>query len=383
MRIGHVQLRQFRNHTATAIRFGAAANVLVGENGQGKTNVLEALSYLCLTKSFYASSDSVAVQQRQTFFDVSGEMVSDGGTGHQVRVLYDDASAVKRFLINGKDVGTFSSVVGQFPIVILSPENSSITFGTPADRRKFVDLVISQSSAAYLEDMLEYRRILRQRNRLLTEGARSGVTPAMEEALGPWTEALVATGARIFERRRRFFEEFAPYIGRAYASIAGGTEVPAVLYAPQVSFDAGASVEEISRAFQAALKRRAQEEWRAGTTLSGPHRDEAVFSLNELHLRSYASQGQHKTFLVALKIAEFSYLRERVREIPILLLDDVFSELDDERSRRLIDMLGTMGQIFITTTSDRAFHERIPWDAEHRRFVIRAGEVVGEHEVAA
>ena len=169
MKISNAHLRSFRNHNETAFDFGTRVNVLLGENGQGKTNALEALSFLCLTKSFYASADATVMQQHGTFFEIKSVLLSDEGKEFHVRVTYDDEKKIKKFTINGADVDKFSSVIGMFPVVILSPENSSITFGSPADRRKFVDLVISQSSKSYVENAMEYRRIVRQRNSLLTE----------------------------------------------------------------------------------------------------------------------------------------------------------------------------------------------------------------------
>ena len=161
MRIVRARLRQFRNHDYTELEFGMATNALLGDNGHGKTNVLEALSFLCLTKSFYASTDATALQKGKEFFEVQGTFLSDVGIEHGVRIAYNSLTNQKEMSIDGKEPETFSSVIGQFPIVVLSPENSNITFGTPADRRRFTDLVIAQSSRVYMEDMLEYRRALR------------------------------------------------------------------------------------------------------------------------------------------------------------------------------------------------------------------------------
>ena len=155
MKIVRAQLRQFRNHDCTELDFGTTTNAFLGDNGHGKTNVLEALSFLCLTKSFYASSDTTALQQGKDFFEVRGTLLSDVGIEHDVRVAYDSRTNQKKIFIDGNEPETFSSVIGQFPIVVLSPENNNITFGTPSDRRRFMDLVISQSSRVYMEDMLD------------------------------------------------------------------------------------------------------------------------------------------------------------------------------------------------------------------------------------
>jgi DNA replication and repair protein RecF len=370
MKILNARLCNFRNHDDTEFEFGSHANVLFGENGMGKTNALEALSFLCLTKSFYASADATVVKRGAEHFSVDGMMESDEGKEFAVRVAYDDRQRAKRFTINGADVERLSSVLGMFPVVVLSPENSAVTFGSPADRRRFVDIVISQSSPVYVEDMLEYRRIVRQRNKMLADAQGR----ELGSDLAPWTEMLVRYGARIIERRNAFLADFAPYIERTYREIAGGKEQPKIEYAPTVSVDSGATEASIRTALERKLERRKADERRFQTTLAGPHRDEVIFSLNGMSLKHFASQGQHKTFLVALKVAEFHYLQERCSETPVFLLDDVFSELDEQRSRNLLDVVASMGQTFITTTGAHLFGGSY-WSEHRRQFLIRNGAV--------
>lgn len=377
MRITNAYLRSFRNHRETAFDFGARVNVLLGENGQGKTNALEALSFLCLTKSFYASSDATVMQHQQAFFEIKSTLVSDEGKEFQVRVAYDDVKKEKKFTINGADAEKFSSVIGMFPVVVLSPENNAITFGSPADRRKFADLVISQSSKAYVEDSLEYRRIVRQRNAVLTEANGRDCSTA----IAPWNEMLVNIGARIIHRRNRFLNEFAPFIARTYLDIVDERETPKIEYAPSVAVTEESTVEGIAEAMMTKLQRKRNDELRFRTTLVGPHRDEMVFTLNGTSLKQYASQGQHKTFLVALKVAEFFYLKERCNETPVFLLDDVFSELDEHRSRSLLTVAESLGQIFVTTTSEKVFGGA-EWNNERRKFFIRNGALADTLQAA-
>ena len=381
MKIVRAQLRQFRNHDCTELEFGATTNALLGDNGEGKTNVLEALSFLCLTKSFYAASDATVLQKGKDLFEVKGTLLSDVGIEHAVRAVYESQSNQKRVFIDGKEPERLSSVIGQFPIVVLSPENSNITFGTPADRRRFMDLVIAQSSRVYFEDLLEYRRVLRQRNKILSDIHRGF---GGNDLLEPWNETLVTHGARLLLKRAQFFEEFAPFIRRAYKSIAQESENPVIEYSPQVVARPLDRLEDIAERFREKLVNKKEEEIRLGITLVGPHRDEVVFSINALQLRSYASQGQHKTFLVALKVAEFFYLKERCTETPIILLDDVFTELDETRSQKLIALIDSLGQSFITTTNEHVFRDAIRWDDARRRFMIRKGTAVPQrHGVAA
>lgn len=372
MNIVSVELRCFRNHRTTTLAFGAAANTLLGENGQGKTNVLEAISFLCLTKSFFAKSDGVAVQQGTPGFEVSGTFQSDIGSRFNVRTTYDLATAGKLYEIDGKPPETYASVIGRFPIVVLSPENSSITFGTPVDRRRFLDLVISQSSASYVEEMVEYKRVLRQRNAILSEAVRKTITASHAEAmLEPWNESLIVRGTRLIQKRSEFFPAFALYVENAYTALGAGSEHPVLMYMPQVGAADGAGA--VASKFREVLAAKLRDELRVGTTLVGPQRDEIQFSLNELPLRQHASQGQHKTFLIALKVAEFFYLKERVREVPMFLLDDVFSELDDHRARKLLGLVSTLGQTFITTTAAHVFGDDGAAGENAKTFYIHNG----------
>lgn len=379
MRLMRLRLRHFRNHTDTTLEFGEGINAFFGDNGQGKTNVLEAISYLSLTKSFYAAGDRTVLQKGMERFEVEGTILTDSNVQHTIRVVYT-GNGDKLFTVNGIRPETLTSVIGRFPLVVLSPENNAITFGGPAERRRFMDLLLSQISRTYLEDLLEYRRALKQRNRILMD-ARQG-RGLLSELLDPWTETIVRLGARIIAQRARFFEEFRPRMQDTYKDlVAGGErheadEHPDLEYVSLAGLNAACTPEDIRQLMHQELHRRAEEEIRRGTTLVGPHRDDIQLSLNGLPMQQYASQGQHKTMLIALKIAEYFYLRERCNELPIMLLDDVFSELDEHRARYLLRATGELGQTFITTTDERVFGSSVAWNGRHRRFYVHAGRVL-------
>jgi DNA replication and repair protein RecF len=378
MKLLSLTLRQFRNHVSSAFSFGAASNVLLGKNGQGKTNVLEAISYLCLTKSFYAGADATAVHCGTSMFEVEGEFLSGVDVRHRVRIVYDEQLRQKKFFINASEITRLSEVIGLFPIVVLSPENNSITFGSPSERRKFADLVMSQSSKAFVEDMMEYKRVLRQRNKILSDAQGNDCSVI----LAPWTEMLIRHGSAVIHKRNNFLTEFVPYVEKAYEAVSHNGERPALRYVPQIEVTGSMERDAVADALRLLSERKAADERRSGSTLFGPQRDDIAFSIDGLPLREYASQGQHKTFLIALKIAEFWYLKERCAELPIILFDDVFSELDETRSRQLLEMLAAMGQTFITTTSERVFEGVRQWDDAHRKFYIRSGAVVDEEAAA-
>jgi DNA replication and repair protein RecF len=373
VKIRELHVQKFRNHAHTDAVFGGGINAVLGENGEGKTNLLEAISYLCLTKSFFGSADGVVLQVGEKQFEVSGELETDSGLRYHVAVLYDHESGEKSFLINRAPVEKFSEVVGQFPVVVLSPESGAITMGGPAARRRFLDFVIAQASKVYLEDLLEYRRVLRQRNRVLFDSKVSRIE--YPDLIEPWDQELIDRGARITHRRSAFLKELQPIVHESYARIAGRVEEPTLEYLPSVVHSEGGAEEELRAVFRQELKRKAPEEKRLGLTLVGPHRDEVELAIDKLSARLHASQGQHKTFVIALKVAEFLYLQSKRNERPMLLLDDIFTELDRHRSERLLALTESTGQAFITTTSESVFPSDFNWSETNKRFFVRKGTV--------
>lgn len=376
MHLSTLHLRNFRNHSDTTIDCGRGINFLLGNNGQGKTNVVEAISYLCLTKSFYAGSDAQVLRFGEGMFEAEGRMVTDDGRPHEVRAAYLAESGEKYFMIDGRRIEPLSSVIGRFPIVIFSPEHGAVTTGGPAVRRKFADLAISQSSAHYFRTLLEYRGVLKQRNRVLLDLklGRAG-EPGVLEA---WDEQLIRLGCDVWARRAAFVAEISPMVREVYATFVDGAEEPSIVYDPLGTGAFPSSAGEAAEAFRAQLKAKERIERRFGTSLVGPHRDEFAFRLNGLDMRSFASQGQHKTFVIALKMAEFRYLRERCGETPLLLLDDVFAELDDERTARVVAYVENVGQAFLTSTHRDLLGSWNVGRDECRSFLIEGGAVAGQ-----
>jgi len=369
MVLTELHLRNFRNHADTELKPGQGVSALLGKNGQGKTNILEAIAYLGLTKSFTASGDAHVLKIGGEAFEIDAVVVADSGVSHRMHVEYRRDTGQKDILVDGGRPETLASVIGRFPVVILSPEHGAITAGGPAERRRFLDIVLSQMSAAYLSDLLEYRKALRQRNSLLA-GSRNGAVPSTA-ALDPWTEALATVGARIVGRRMQFVEEFRAYVTAAYASVVHSDEIPELQYSGMR--EPGETVDAIRDRLLLGMRERWAEEIRRGQSLIGPHRDELRLVLNGLGVQEFASQGQHKSYLVALKMAEFSYMRERRQEAPMLLLDDVFSELDESRAENILRLVMAAGQSIITATHERVFHNAIPWNRHHRRFLVENG----------
>ena len=377
MKLRFIRVRNFRNHTGTTLDCADRCNLLLGDNGQGKTNLLEAIAYLSLTKSAFGCSDTTVVAIGKDFLEVEGKFHSDADTETEVRIAYSAVAGEKSVTLNQKRIGRFSDALGLFPIVVLSPEHHAITLGAPADRRKFVDFVLSQASKSYLLDLLEYRRALKQRNRLLQDQGVARGEPST--SLEAWDEELIRYGSRLVYARLEFLKSFQPYFQQAYAGLIEGTEEPRVRYVStigetQTTLENIVDKAEAERLFREALGDTEADDLRVGMTLVGPHRDDLSFTINGLDVRKYASQGQHKTLLIGLKAAEFDYLKKLRQETPMMLLDDVFGELDDTRSRLLLSFLETVGQTFITAARDSIFNTLS--DNRCRRFYVANGALL-------
>lgn len=367
-----LSLRNFRNHLRSDFSFSPGANIFLGDNGQGKTNIVEAISYLCLTRSFYEGGDAVALHVDHSMFEVEGVFHSEHGVESHARVAYDKSAGRKVFSINRRPVEPFSQVFGKFPVVVSSFEHFTITMGSPGDRRRFVDMVISQASPVYLERLIEYRKVIRQRNKVLLD-AKLGQSDSA--SLEPWDEQLVRIGGFIMHRRALFTAEFQSYLKPAFSRLVGEQEVPTLEYPAAVESGAANSACEFEDLLQREIRQKRYSELRMGTSLVGPHRDEFLLKIGGLDLRKFASQGQHKTFILALKIAEFFYLQERCNETPLLLLDDVFSELDEHRSRRLLEYVATLSQTFITCTTRHLLEGMESLSDAGKTFTVKGGMV--------
>lgn len=371
MQVRSVHLRAFRNHADTQLPFSPGITLLLGDNGQGKTNVLEAISYVSLSKSFYAASDAQVIMLGQNALEVNASMASDTGRESRVRVVVDGESGGKTVQVNGSALERLSDLVGMFPAVILSPEQGGIVAGGPVERRRFLDLVLCQTSRAYLTDAFEYRRVLRQRNKLLLDARLAGTGPRPE--LVAWTDELIRTGSRLISRRASFIQGLRSAFAATYSSLVDAAVDAAVRYATVDGVDEGMTAETIAPHMHEALERRSAEERRRGATLVGPHRDDLAFTINGMLADRYASQGEQKTLLIALKFLEYDYVTTRCGETPILLLDDVFAELDRNRATRVMKKLEQGGQCIITATDESLIGGSRHSDSEPRRILVESG----------
>ena len=348
MFLKELDLVNFRLHKSSKIKFSDKLNYIVGGNGQGKTTILEAIYYLCTTKNLLFSAEAEIVNFDENFFEAKGKFKEL--TEDHSRVLYQKDLNKKLFYLNDKQIFRSSSVIGKFPIVTLTQPDHSITQGAPADRRKFIDMVIAQTSETYLKILLDYNKILKQRSRLLIQIFETRNNSLLSQ-LDSWTETLVENGVELIKHRILFIKDFNRYLFESYNKILSKSEIPFIEYHYPEDF----TPEQIKKDYTEKLDAVKEEELRRCSNLVGPHRDDFIFRINGLELKKYGSQGQHKTFQIALKFAQFFYMKERLSRTPVFLLDDVFGELDSFRAEKISDYLNEVGQVFITLTDFTRF----------------------------
>ncbi len=346
MRIRELTLRPFRNFAAIHLGFAADHVLIFGPNGRGKSNILEAISYLSIGKSVRGAKDQHVVPHGEDFFDIRS-LCSDGRHDQQVRVFYSKKEGKKAF-VDATPLPRVSELLGTFRTVHFSPEDVSLVLRFPAQRRRLLDILIAQSSAAYLRYMQRYYRVLAQRNHLLRTAKKSGHGLVDGQVMEPWDAQLVDLGAQLRLYRLEALNKLrAPFL-RYYGHFALADEEAAIVYQGAKEQD----LEALRAELCAALSRRREQETQIGYTLCGPHRDDLKFILNGEPAELYASEGQLRTILISWKLAEARYMEEQTGQQPVLLLDDAFSELDSGRIGELLDIVGEFEQVIATTPQE-------------------------------
>ncbi len=380
MRIKQLRINQFRNYERAGLELDNAIHVIQGDNGQGKTSILEAIHYACLTGSFKTNTDSHAVRHGTAGFDIEGDFVHDDqDTGlpieSSVRVLYSPDCG-KTVFMDGKKIDRLSLMIGMYPLVISSPEDVNIVSGAPYDRRRFLDQTISQVSPVYLKDLQDYRQSLRQRNALLQSDV------ARLDLLDAWDTTLTETGSRIIQRRVDFLAGYVEMARNVYSQLIDNGETIGIRYEstvlpqPAEAHDTQSiSPEKIKDDFRMKIRNNRKNDLIRKSTGVGPHKDDLGLYLNHQPLKSVGSQGQLKTYAIALKLAEHRFLFEKLDRKPILLLDDVLSELDGNRRRRLFDYLEGVHQAFVTSAEPKCLW---PVNREIRYWTAQNGHIRAE-----
>ncbi|MBD3368670.1 MAG: DNA replication and repair protein RecF [Candidatus Eisenbacteria bacterium] len=367
--LSRLRLENFRNYESLELELENGLNFFHGPNGSGKTSLLEAVSYLAVARSLRGANDGEVVRWGESGFGVGGRVeTGDGSTNVVVRYA---RGGRKEATVDGDELTRLSELVGSLRVAWFCPEDTWITKGGPAERRRLIDVALCQIDRSYLSALVEYRRALRQRNEAL-----SAWTPDEESdrLVAVWTQRLVESGSRVVGARLRFLPLYRKAVKAAHAAIAEDEGIDLVYRGsfPAGDEEGGASDENVKRRFNEALSRAASDERRRGFTLVGPHRDDVEVRVGGRPLRTFGSQGQHRTAAIALKLGEAAVLDEDGRGV-VVLLDDILSELDDRRGGSLVDLVGRYGQALVTST--RPAPPGFLTGAASAEFAVGGGEV--------
>lgn len=367
-----LKLQNFKNHEETAVDWAPHMNVIVGKNGEGKTNLIDAIHYLCMSRSFVSSSDRYVVNQEATFFMIKGHFEGNIRSSFDVGCSYSRGEG-KKIFVNESPLDRLSDLIGMVPVVVLSPSDKKLTSEGPKQRRSFIDSFISQISPAYLQDLLDYRKVRKQRNKLLQEFR--GSREMLEAYLEPWNVQLMDYGARIVAKRTEVLNKFQDYLAKEYEIISGMRHEPHLEY--QTFCEPSDDEEVVRKRYKTELQEERGHEIERELTLVGPHRDEIVFYLDDFELRKFGSQGQHRLFVLALKLAQLLYFSDELDDLPIFLLDDVFGDLDAQRTEVLLNaLIDHAGQTFVTAANPIPFDNYITFDGEkNRKYHVEQGSI--------
>lgn len=364
MYLKQLSLINFKNYSEFEAKFSEKINCFVGNNGVGKTNLLDAIHYLSFCKSFFNSVDSQNIKHNEGFFVLQG-------TFDKLGELSEVYCGLKRhhkkvFKKNKKEYDRLSEHLGQFPLVMISPSDTELVNGSSEFRRKFVDSIISQYDKAYLDNLISYNHVLKQRNALLKQFYESRAFDSV--TLEIMDEQLIIYGRPILEKRIEFLKAFIPLFNHYYQYISDSQE--------EISLHYENSLEE--RDFKTALLTTLARDRALHYTTVGPHKDDLDFRIDGFPLKRFASQGQQKSYLLALKLAQFEFIKEQKNTKPLLLLDDVYDKLDEKRFTKLLEMVSSdkFGQVFITDThADRIEQIMTYKEIENKIFSVGEGNL--------
>ena len=345
-KINHINLTQFRNAHSAAFSFENRITAICGLNGTGKTNLLDAVYYLCFTKSYFNKTDSSSVEKGSSGFSLHGSFTVSA-VGLAVSLILRE-NGKKELSVDQEPITPFSSHIGKFPVVFIAPDDVILITGGSEERRKFIDTLLSQLDHDYLLQLIRYNKFLQDRNRYLKNIAGNYADPIL---LDSFDEQLVQSGIFLLKKRMAFLERFIQSVVDSFGFISADKEKPELIFMPSISADDYASAMQKARQKDILLQR----------TSVGIHRDDIDIVLNEMPFKQAASQGQKKSLLFAMKLAAFNALKLHFGFEPILLLDDIFEKLDQERLKRLLDWvcIRNNGQVILTDTHQERVNDAL------------------------
>lgn len=346
MKLTNLQLQNFRNYESVQLEFTDGVHVFIGENAQGKTNLMESIYALAMTKSHRTTNDKELIGWNKEFATIKGT-VEKITTKTNLELQFSKKGKIAK--VNYLEQKRLSSYLGNLNVILFAPENLTLVKGSPQNRRKFVDMELGQMSSLYLYDLVEYNRVLKQRNTYLKQLAIKKKQP--DEYLDVLSEMLSELASKIVFHRLDFMKQLEALAIPIHDQLSLGREKFSVSYQATIPLEDGLTPSQMKEIYMNQFKKNQTREADQATTLIGPHRDDLIFYLNEVPVQTYGSQGQQRSTVLSLKLAEIELMKLSTGEYPLLLLDDVLSELDDDRQTHLIKAIENKVQTFITTTS--------------------------------
>jgi DNA replication and repair protein RecF len=373
MNISELHIENLRNHSNTLVDFCNGINIITGLNGAGKTTILEAIYICCFSKSFQPTPEKELISKHKDFYSLYLKAKSDYKSNYNVNVSYkiNDKKRISSSL--GENLLP-KDVIGVIPIVVLNPDYKNITFGAPQNRRDFVDKVLSQTNKLYFENLIKLKKALKQKNYLLSISKKNKHFDYAQ--IDTWSDLILELSTDIVFKRIEFVNIFKNYFFETYAEVSKNAEEIDLIYVPN---GIGLLYNNIDRiqlkeTFKQFQISKRSDEFNRGATIVGPQKDEIKIIVNGGIAKDYASQGQHKSLLISLKFAEFHFLKDRHNETPILLLDDIFAELDDIRSELVLNLINDHKvQTFITTTENNKFNNLLNNQINIKQFNVKDG----------
>ena len=368
MYIERLALTDYRNYAALELSFSPHINVLIGENAQGKTNVMEAIYVLSMAKSHRTSNDRELIRWEQEYGKIEGDIHRKYGRLPLELVI---SKKGKKARVNHLEQNRLSLYIGQLNVVMFAPEDLNLVKGSPSVRRRFLDMEIGQISPVYLHDLLNFQKVLKQRNAILRDNR--GKLNLNDVMFDVYTEQYIQVAIQIIRKRFYFMELLQKWAEPIHKGISRGMESLKISYGTLKGLDSGQTKEEMESVLAQRLLEMRSRELERGLTLIGPHRDDLHFYVNGYDIQTFGSQGQQRTTALSLKLAEIELVKQEVGEAPVLLLDDVLSELDDYRQSHLLNTIQGEVQTFVTTTNIAGIdHETI---RQADIFEVTAGKV--------
>ena len=345
MYINKILLKNYRNIEKTYLNLNPNLNIFIGNNGQGKTNLLESVYLIATTESHRTNRDSELINWDKDKNLIQLKILKKD---YDLTISYEIEGRNKSIKINNNPLEKISDLVGNLNVILFSPEDLKIIKGGPSNRRKFLDLEISQVNPYYYHLLKEYNHIIRQRNNLLKKMYHQKNKDI--NLLEVWDEKLAEKGSKILLKRLKVLKKLKILARLSQRKLTNGNENLSINYDCTLNINNDYSLEDIKNVFLNKLKDDRNDEFERGYTLSGPHRDDLIFKINKVNVRKYGSQGQQRTVALGLKLAELEFMKSESGEYPVLLLDDVFSELDKTRKNTLLSIINDKIQTLITTT---------------------------------